>query len=79
MIGAIIFLKSFVLFIWVQTQRVSWYQEYFQRRGTEGKGKMHIIVAVGRKLLSAFYAMLKNGTVYDPNWEDNRRLAPARL
>jgi len=40
---------------------------------------MHIIVAVGRKLLSAFYAMLKNGTAYDPNWEENRRLAPARL
>jgi len=60
-------------------QHVPRYREYFQRRVNEGKGKMHIIVAVGRKLLSAFYAMLKNGTAYDPNWEENRRLAPARL
>ncbi len=59
-------------------QHVPRYREYFQRRVNEGKGKMHIIVAVGRKLLSAFYAMLKNGTVYDSNWEENRRLAPAR-
>ena len=60
-------------------QHVPRYRDYFQRRVNEGKGKMHIIVAVGRKLLSAFYSMLKNGTVYDPNWEENRRLAPARL
>jgi transposase len=54
------------------------YREYFQRRVSEGKTKMHIIVAVGRKLLSALYAMLKTGTAYDPNWEENRRLALAR-
>jgi len=59
-------------------QRVARYREYFQRRVIEGKTKMHIVVAVGRKLLSALYAMLKNGTVYDPDWEENRRLAPAR-
>jgi len=54
------------------------YRDYFQRRVSEGKTKMHIIVAVGRKLLSALYAMLKTDTAYDPNWEENRRLALAR-
>jgi transposase len=55
------------------------YREYFQRRVSEGKAKMHILVAVGRKLLSLLYAMLKTGIAYDPDWEDNRRLALARL
>lgn len=54
------------------------YREYFERRVREGKGKMHILVAVGRKLLSALYAMLKKGVPYDPNWEENSRLALAR-
>ena len=54
------------------------YREYFQRRVSEGKAKMHILVAVGRKLLSALYAMLKRGVAYDPNWEENSRLALAR-
>jgi hypothetical protein len=31
-----------------------------------GKAKMHVIVAVGRKLLSVFYAILKRGIPYDP-------------
>jgi len=59
-------------------QRVPRYREYFQRRVGEGKAKMHIIVAVGRKLLSTLYAMLKRGTAYDPNWEEKRRPAVAR-
>jgi transposase len=59
-------------------QFVPRYREYFQRRVSEGKAKMHIIVAVGRKLLSALYAMLKTGTEYDPNWEENSRPALAR-
>jgi len=53
------------------------YREYFQRRVMEGKAKMHILVAVGRKLLSALYAMLKRGVPYDRNWEDNSRIAVA--
>jgi len=53
-------------------------REYFQRRVMEGKAKMHILVAVGRKLLSTLYAMLKRGAPYDPNWEDNSRIALAR-
>ena len=52
-------------------------QEYFQRRVMEGKAKMHILVALGRKLLSALYAMLKRGVAYDPNWEENRCVAMA--
>ena len=59
-------------------QFVPRYREYFQRRVSEGKAKMHIIVAVGRKLLSALYAMLKSGMAYDPNWEENSRPALAR-
>ena len=59
-------------------QRVPRYREYFQRRVGEGKAKMHILVAVGRKLLSVLYAMLKTGAAYDPDWEENRRLAVAR-
>ena len=54
------------------------YREYFQRRVIEGKAKMHILVAVGRKLLSVFYALLKRGEAYNPEWEENRRLALAR-
>ena len=54
------------------------YRVYFQRRVSQGKAKMHVLVAVGRKLLSALYAMLKRGTAYNPNWEENRQLAPAR-
>jgi transposase len=54
------------------------YREYFTRRVSEGKAKMHILVAVGRKLLSALYAILKRGVPYDPNWEENSRLAVAR-
>jgi len=59
-------------------QRVPRYREYFRRRVSEGKAKMHILVAVGRKLLSVLYSMLKTGAAYDPDWEENRRLAPAR-
>jgi len=54
------------------------YREYFQRRVREGKAKMHILVAVGRKLLCMLYALLKRGVSYDPNWEESGRLALAR-
>ena len=61
----------------IAVQFVPRYREYFQRRVSEGKTKMHIIVAVGRKLLSALYAMLKRGTAYDPNWEEHSHRAVA--
>lgn len=54
------------------------YHAYFERRVKEGKPKMHILVAVSRKLLSVFYAILKTRIPYDPNWEENRHLALAR-
>jgi transposase len=54
------------------------YRAYVERWVKEGKAKMHILVAVGRKLLSVFYAILKRGIPYDPNWEENRRLALAK-
>jgi transposase len=59
-------------------QRVRRYREYFQRRVLEGKAKMHILIAVGRKLLSVLYAMLKKGEAYDPDWEENCHFATAR-
>ena len=42
------------------------FQEYFQRRTAEGKNKMDSWVAVGRKLLTTLYAILKTGRPYDP-------------
>jgi transposase len=59
-------------------QRIPRYRVYFERRVNEGKAKMHILVAVGRKILSALYAILKKGVPYDPNWEDNSHLTVAR-
>jgi len=50
----------------------------FRRRVAESKAKMHVIVATGRKLLAAFYAILKKGLSYDPDWEVNCHLALAR-
>lgn len=44
------------------------YQEYFQRRTAIGKRKMDSIVAVGRKLLTTIYAILKTGRPYDPTF-----------
>jgi transposase len=62
----------------VSIRTVPRYRAYFQRRVAQGKAKMHIIVAVGRKLLSVFYAILKKGIPFNPNWEVDRYLAPAR-
>lgn len=45
------------------------YRAYFERRLKQGKAKMHILVAIGRKLLCI---------PYDPDWEENRHLALAR-
>jgi transposase len=67
--------------IWMLSVRairaVPRYREYFERRVREGKAKMHILVAVGRKLLSALYAILKKGVPYNPNWEDRANIAVA--
>jgi hypothetical protein len=42
------------------------YRDYYQRRLAAGKNKMKTIVAVGRKLLSVIFAILRNGQAYDP-------------
>ena len=62
----------------VAIRSVPIYRAYFQRRVEAGKAKMHVIVAIGRKLLSVFYAILKRRIPYDPNWEVNRHFALAR-
>ena len=62
----------------VAIRTVPRYRDYFQRRVNEGKSKMHVIVAVARKILSVLYAILKNGIPYDPDWEVNRHFAMAR-
>jgi transposase len=43
------------------------YRDYYQRRLDAGKNKMKTIVAVGRKLLSTIFAILRDGQPYDPN------------
>jgi len=53
----------------VAMRSVPRYRTYFERRVGEGKSKMDILVAIGRKLLSVFYAILKRGIPYDPEWE----------
>lgn len=42
------------------------YQVYYQRRLAAGKNKMKTLVAVGRKLLSVIFAILRTGIPYDP-------------
>jgi hypothetical protein len=41
------------------------YRAYLDRRSAAGKNKMHSLVAIGRKLLAANYAILKTGRPYD--------------
>jgi len=62
----------------VAMRSVPRYRAYFQRRVDEGKSKMHTLVAIGRKLLSLFYAILKRGIPYDPEWEVKCHTALAR-
>jgi transposase len=42
------------------------YRTYLDRRTADGKNKMHSLVAIGRKLLSTIYAILKTGRPFDP-------------
>ena len=53
----------------VAIKAVPAYREYFTQRVAAGKKKMHTIVAVGRKLLSVIYAILKTGKPYSPREE----------
>jgi transposase len=51
------------------------YRDYFDRRTVAGKNKMDTLAAIGRKLLTAIYAILKSGRPYDPAYAA-RRAAP---
>lgn len=42
------------------------YRDYYQSRLAKGKNKMKTIVAVGRKLLSVIFAILRSGQAYNP-------------
>jgi transposase len=50
------------------------YQDYFLQRTAAGKNKMDSLVAVGRKLLTTMYAILKTGHPYDPGYAAERRI-----
>jgi len=41
------------------------YRTYFNKRVDAGKNKMKTLIAVGRKLLSVVYAILRTGQPYD--------------
>jgi transposase len=45
------------------------YRTYFDRRTAAGKNKMDTLVAIGRKLLTTMYAILKTGRPYDPLYQ----------
>src|SRR5215472_1958851 len=47
-------------------------QEYFLQRTAAGKNKMDSLAAVGRKLLTTMYAILKTGYPYDPSYAARR-------
>lgn len=60
------YVRRMVWMLAIQAVRsVPAYRDYFQRRTAAGKKKMHSMVAVGRKLLSAIYAILKTGKPYE--------------
>lgn len=54
------------------------YQDYFLQRTAAGKNKMDSLVAVGRKLLTTMYAILKTGHPYDPGYAAKRGLVAGR-
>lgn len=45
------------------------YRDYFDHRTAAGKNKMDTLVAIGRKLLTTIYAILKTGRPYDPAYQ----------
>jgi transposase len=51
------------------------YRDYFLRRTAAGKNKMHSLVAIGRKLLTTIYAILKTGRPFDPAYRHPGRPA----
>ena len=51
------------------------YRDYFDRRTAAGKNKMDTLVAIGRKLLTTIYAILKTRQPYDPLYRHPGRAA----
>jgi len=52
------------------------FTEYFNKRTANGKKKLHTIVAIGRKLLSIIYAILKTGSPYKTRMQESCSLTP---
>jgi transposase len=44
------------------------YRAYFDQRTRAGKHKMDTLVAIGRKLLTTIFAILRTGRPYDPTY-----------
>jgi hypothetical protein len=44
------------------------YRAYFQQRTAAGKNKMDTLIAIGRKLLTTIYSILKTGKPFDPDY-----------
>jgi transposase len=67
------YVRRMVWMLAIQAVRsVPAYRDYFQQRTAAGKKKMHSIVAVGRKLLSVIYAVLKTVRPYQAVAEVSR-------
>jgi hypothetical protein len=68
--------------IWIPSiaavRAVPRYRTYLQSQVAGSKQKIHIIVAIGRKLLSAFYAILQRGIPYDPDWGGEPLFCPGK-
>jgi transposase len=45
------------------------YRAYFDQRTTAGKNKMNTLVAIGRKLLTTIFAILRTGRPYDSAYQ----------
>ena len=45
------------------------YRTYFDQRIAAGKNKMNTLVAIGRKLLTTIFAILRTGQPYDPAYQ----------
>ena len=45
------------------------YRAYFDQRVTAGKNKMHTLVAIGRKLLTTIFAILRTGRPYNSAYQ----------
>lgn len=53
------------------------YRDYFDRRTVAGKNKMDTLGAIGRRLLTTIYAILKSRRRYDPAYRSVARAMPA--